>query len=66
MVELPLIPISRFIATDIITPTALQIMKDRGLEFATVDSAVKCLMRIVSDTKVNGNISFLYLIAGFG
>jgi len=43
-----------FIPTKILSKAAIDHISGRGIEFATVDDAAQCLMRIVSDPEVNG------------
>jgi len=43
-----------FIHTKILSDQVAEFLTNKGIEFATVEDAGQCLMRIVSDTTVNG------------
>jgi NAD(P)-dependent dehydrogenase (short-subunit alcohol dehydrogenase family) len=46
--------VTRFIETKILSKQAVEHLSGQGVKFATVEDAGQCLMRIVSDPKVNG------------
>lgn len=45
--------------TNILSEEAFQSVRDEGIEFATVEDAGQCLLRILSDPTVNGHSFFI-------
>jgi hypothetical protein len=50
---------SRYVETKILSKEAFDHVKSLGVEFATLEDAGECLLRIVADKSVNGHTLFL-------
>ena len=49
----------RYVETKILSKAAFDEVKSLGVEFATLEDAGQCLLRIVSDKSLNGHSLFL-------
>lgn len=49
----------RYVETKILSKEAFDEVKSLGVEFATLEDAGQCLLRIVSDKSLNGHSLFL-------
>jgi hypothetical protein len=50
---------NRYVETKILSKEAFNHVKSLGVEFATLEDAGECLLRLVADTSVNGHTLFL-------
>ena len=50
---------NRYVETKILSKEAFDEVKGLGVEFATLEDAGQCLLRIVSDERINGHSLFL-------
>ena len=48
-----------YVKTKILSDEVFDDLKKKGVEFATLDDAGQCLLRLLSDTKINGRSLFL-------
>jgi hypothetical protein len=51
--------VDRYVETKILSKAACDKVKSLGVEFATLEDAGQCLLRIVSDKSLNGHSLFL-------
>jgi hypothetical protein len=51
--------VDRYVETKILSKAAFDEVKSLGVEFATLEDAGQCLLRIVSDKSLNGHSLFL-------
>ena len=53
------IPVYRYVKTNILSEEAFQQALGVGIEFATLQEAGECLLRVLSDASVNGHSFFI-------